>query len=193
MLHSSGRWFFGSQRCWLSRKREHALLGARLLLVAARAAERGVELVLRERRLQRLGLHHVRVARAVGERADARLRGLDVRVHDQVEAELARHAVAERDHLPELPGRVDVHQRERQLARVERLAGQVQEHRAVLADRVQHDRVVELGRHLADDVDALRLEALELRHVRRKCLIRRLVQESLPSHLSAAHCAGKAA
>ena len=42
-------------------EREDALLGARLLLVAARAAEGGVEAVLVERLLQRLGLHHVGV------------------------------------------------------------------------------------------------------------------------------------
>ena len=91
-----------------------------------------------------------------------------VRMHDQLETELARHAIAELDHLPEFPGRVDVHQRKRQAPRMEGLARQVQQHRAVLADRIQHDRVVELGRHLADDLDALGLEALKLRHVLRE-------------------------
>ena len=38
-FHSSGRWFFGSHWPNASRKREHALLRARLLLVAARAAD----------------------------------------------------------------------------------------------------------------------------------------------------------
>ena len=36
-------------------------------------------------------------------------------------------------------------------------------HRRVLADRVEHHRVLELGRHLADDVDALGLELLQMR------------------------------
>src|SRR4029453_9240222 len=54
---------------------EHALLRARLFLVAARAPERRVKLVLRERRLQRLGLHDVRVLGAVSERRDPGLRG----------------------------------------------------------------------------------------------------------------------
>ena len=44
--HSSGRWFFGSHWPNSSRKRKDALLGARLLLVAARAADAGVELEL---------------------------------------------------------------------------------------------------------------------------------------------------
>ena len=39
-----------------------------------------------------------------------------VDVDEQLEAELRGHAVAERDHLAELPGRVDVQQRERRLA-----------------------------------------------------------------------------
>src|SRR4026209_48471 len=144
---------------------EYALLRARFFIVAARAAERRVELVLRERCFQRLGLHDVRVLGAVSEGRDAGLGRLLVDMDDQVESELARHAVAELDHVPELPGRVDVHQREWQLSGMESLARKVQENGAVLADRVQHDRVVELGRHLADDVDALRLEALELRHL----------------------------
>jgi hypothetical protein len=37
-------------------------------------------------------------------------------------------AVAELDHLAELPGGVDVQQRERRLARIERLHRQVQHH-----------------------------------------------------------------
>ena len=46
--------------------------------------------------------------------------------------------------------------------RRERLLGQAQHHRAVLADRVEHHRVLELGDHLAHDVDALGLELLEM-------------------------------
>ena len=50
----------------------------------------------------------------------------------------------------------------RRRARVERLAREVQHHRAVLADRVQHDRPLTLRDCLAHDVDALRLERLEV-------------------------------
>ena len=42
-------------------ERKHPLLGARSLLVAAGAAERGVEAVAVERLLERLGLHDVGV------------------------------------------------------------------------------------------------------------------------------------
>jgi hypothetical protein len=57
-------------------EREHALLGARLLLVAARAADRGVMAAGVERLAQRLRLHHVGVhVGAVADRADARRAG----------------------------------------------------------------------------------------------------------------------
>ena len=36
----------------------------------------------------------------------------------------------------------------------------------ILADRVQHHRVAELGRDLTDDVDALGFQAFEMRHAR---------------------------
>jgi hypothetical protein len=84
-------------------------------------------------------------------------------VHDQVEPEFAHCAIAEGDHVAELPGRVDVQQRERQLARPERLAGQMQEHSRILADRIEQHRPAELRRRLAEDVDAFRLERVERR------------------------------
>ena len=80
----------------------------------------------------------------------------------QLEPELVGDAVAELDHLAELPRRVDVQQWERQPAGMERLAGQVQHDAAVLADRVQHDRSFELRDDLAHDVDGLGLELLEV-------------------------------
>ena len=52
--------------------------------------------------------------RAGRERRDAARDALLVDMDEQVETELRRGLVAERDHLPELPRRVDVQQRERQ-------------------------------------------------------------------------------
>jgi hypothetical protein len=46
------------------------------------------------------------------------------------------------------------------------LARQVQQHRRVLADRIEHDRQSRLRCHLAQDVDALRLERLQVRRMR---------------------------
>ena len=80
----------------------------------------------------------------------------------------ARVAIAELDHLAELVGGVDVQQRKRNRPRVERLLRQPQQHRRVLADRVQHHRPLELGDHLAHDVDALGLERPQMVVARRR-------------------------
>ncbi len=99
---------------------------------------------------------------AVGE-GGLLLERLAVLAHDQVEAPLERQPVAVLDHLRHLVGRVDVHERDRHVAE-ERLARQVQEHRAVLADGPQHADVAEPAVRLAQDVDALGLERVELVH-----------------------------
>ncbi len=144
-------------------EREHPLLGPRLLLVAARAADRRVELALVQRLLQALGLHHVGVhGGAVGERADVLGDAVGVDVHAQFHSALGGAAVAERDHLAKLPARIHMQQRDRRRRRRERLQQQMQQHRTVLADRIQQHRIAELGGHLAQDVDALGLEPVEV-------------------------------
>src|SRR4029079_11700166 len=132
-------------------QREDALLGPGALLVAAGPAEGGVVPALVECFSQRDGLHDPRVlVGAVGEGRDALLHALLVGVHQEIDAELARRAVTELDHLPELPGGVDVQDRERHLARRERLAGEGQQARGVLAHAVtaRFSRTVESVRSL---------------------------------------------
>ncbi len=144
-------------------EREHPLLGAARLLVAAGAAEGRVEAVVVERLLQRHRLHDVRVALgAVVERVDVLLAPFGVDPDQQLGAGLGHHAAAEGDHLLELPDRVDVQQRERDRPGVEGLLGEAEHHRGVLADRVQHHRLLELGDDLAQDVDALGLELAQV-------------------------------
>ena len=92
------------------------------------------------------------------DRADAARQTFLIGVHDELEAELGGATVAERDHVAELPGGIDVQQRKRQLRRIERLQRQVQENRGILADRIEQHRVVALGDSLPDDVDAFGLE-----------------------------------
>ena len=163
MCHSSGRCRFGSQFWRDVAERVHPLLGARLLLVAPRAAERRIETVAGERLLERLGLHDVGIERAaMGDGRDAVLHPLLVGVDDEIEPEPLHLAIAKFDHLAELPGGVDMQQREWRLARIERLQRQMQHHRGILADRIEHHRIAELGRHLAHDVDALGLELAEI-------------------------------
>ncbi len=142
-------------------EREDALLGARLLFVAARPADDQVEAMGIERLLQGLGLHDVRMdLGAVAEWSDAlRQPGL-IGVDDQVEPQRAHRLVAKRNHLAELPGGIDVQQRERRLGRVERLHRQMQKYGAILADGVHQHRLLCLGGDFAQDVDALGFEPL---------------------------------
>ncbi len=56
-------------------------------------------------------------------------------------------------------------------AGIERLHRQVQHHRAVLADRIEHHRLLALGDDLAHDVDALGLEPLQVRQVNEGALL----------------------
>src|SRR5262249_4188205 len=117
----------------------------------------------RERLLQRLGLHDVGVKRAaMGDRRDAVLHALLVGMDDQVEPEPASLLVAERDHLAELPGPIDMQQREWRLRGIEGLEREMQHHGRVFADRIEHHRIAELGRDLAHDVNALGLELAEI-------------------------------
>ena len=81
---------------------------------------------------------------------------------DQPLAQLGDAAVAEVEHLGEVVAGVDVHDRERERRRAERLLGQPQQHDRVLAAGEQEHRTLELGRHLAHDVDGLGLQLLEL-------------------------------
>ncbi len=141
-----------------------ALLGARLLLVAAGPAERGVELVLREGLEQALGLHDVGVLLApVGDGPDSPADAVLINIDQELPAELLPDVVLpEFDHLPEFPGGVHVQEREGGLGRVERLLGQPDHDGGILADRVEHDRLLELRDDLAEDVNALGFELLEV-------------------------------
>ncbi len=70
--------------------------------------------------------------------------------------------IAELEHLGEVVAGVDVHDRERDPTRPEGFLGQPEHDHRVLAPREEQDRALELGRHLPDDVDGLRLDVLEL-------------------------------
>ncbi len=143
-------------------EREDPFLGAGLFLVTARAAEGGIETVLIERLLQSLGLPHVGVERAVIEGVDAALDRFRVAVDQQFHPRLARGFFAQRVHRLELPGGVDMEQREGWRRGVEGLARQMEHHRAVLAHRVEHHRLLGLGDDLAHDVDALGFEPFKM-------------------------------
>ena len=163
--HISGRWRRGSQRWPATAEGEHALLGARSLLVAPRAAEGRIEPTGVERLAERDRLHHVGIdRRRMVERVDIAREAIVIGVHDEIEPEIAHGLVAEGDHVAELPRRVDVQQREGRLGRPERFPREVQQNGRVLADRVEQHRCAELRRSLAENVNALGLEQLEMRY-----------------------------
>ena len=56
-------------------------------------------------------------------------------------------------------------ERKRQLAWIKSFQGQMQHHRGILADRVQHDRFLELGSDLTDNVDALGFKLFKMRRL----------------------------
>ena len=166
--HISGRCLRGSQR-WPSARKENTRSLAREASSSRRAPPKAAsKRCLSSAWRRRLGLHHLGVDRGrVVDRVDAARHAVLVGVHDEVEAQLARGAIAEGDHVAELPGGIDVQQRERRLGRIERLARQMQQHRGVLADRIEQHRRAELRRRLAEDVDALRLQQVEVAERRR--------------------------
>ena len=143
-------------------QREDALLGAGLLLVAAGAAEDGVEPVLGDGVQQRRGLQPVarRVARLLAHAAlvDGLLHG----GHDEALAQLRHAAVAELEDLGEVVAGVDVHDREGELGRPEGLLREAQQHDGVLAAGEEQHGPLELGGHLAHDEDGLRLEGVQV-------------------------------
>ena len=116
-----------------------------------------------ERLLERLSFHHVRVhAGAVAQRADATGHAILIDVDDEIEIESRGGFVAESDHVPELPGGVDVQQREWRFARRKRLERQMEQDGRILADRVQQNGFAEFRRHLTNDVYALGLQAVQM-------------------------------
>ena len=141
---------------------EDAFLGPALFLVAPRPAEGRVEAIHVERLLQAFGLPQVGVQRPMVERVDVPRLGFGILVDEQLDPVLARRPCRAAHTCPELPARIDMKQRERQRRRIEGLAGEVQHHRAVLADRIEHHRPRRFGDRFAHDVDALGLEPVEM-------------------------------
>ena len=82
--------------------------------------------------------------------------------HDQPLAEFGDPGVAVGDDLGEVVPGVDVHDREREPPRPERLHGQVQQHGGVLAAAEEEDRSLRLRSDLAQDEDRVGLEEREM-------------------------------
>ncbi len=149
---------------------EDPLLGPGLLLVAAGPAEYGVEPVLPDGSEQGGRLQPVAAGPGPGlfdhpARVDVVLDPAD----HQADPNPGHGVIPELDHLGEVVPGIDVHDRERQRRRPERLGGQVQHDDGVLPSREEQDRPFEPGRHLADDVDRLRFQGAQVgKFVRRR-------------------------
>ena len=141
---------------------EDSLLGPCLVLVAACATEGGVEPVRIDRIEQRGRLQ------AIARRARARVSDptlIDGVLH-------ARHnqsgtfgldlCVPVFEDLGEVVPGVHVEDGEGDLSRLERLGGQMQENRRVLAPAEEQDGAFRFGRHLADDEDGQGLQEIEV-------------------------------
>src|SRR6185369_7269210 len=141
---------------------EDAFLGAGLFLVAAGAADAGVEAEFLDGFEQRHRLVLVaRFAFMLQHDGAAGHRILD-RADDQAFAEFGGALVAEGDDFPVVVAGVDVHQREGELARTERLFGDPQHADRVLAAGEQQHRVGALAGHLAHDVYGFGFEPVEV-------------------------------
>ncbi len=114
---------------------------------------------------QRAGLEPVarRVAGLFGDPAG--IDGFLNRRNDQARPDLLDAPVPEFEHLGKVVARVDVHDGKRQPRRPECLFGQAEHDDRVLATGEQQHRTLELGSHLPDDVDGLRLDRLKLRQL----------------------------
>ena len=150
---------------------EDPLLRPGALLVAAGAADRRVEAVLLDRVEQGGRLQPVPGGARAGLLDDPP--PVDRVLHrgdEQTLAQLGDAAVAELDHLGEVVPRVDVHDREREAAGPEGLLRQAQEDDRVLAAREEEHRPLELAGDLAEDVDRLCLQLVEVREPHRRGL-----------------------
>ena len=139
------------------------LLGAGFLFVASRAAECRVEAIMIESLFQRFRFHHPCMDfGAMRDGIDVLRDAVRIRPDKQLEANLFRHAIAELDHFVELPTRIDVHQRERNLAWIERLLSQTEHHARILSDGIQHDGILKFRGDFTDDVNAFSFKLLQM-------------------------------
>ncbi len=106
-----------------------------------------------------LGVEHD----GIGSRGDGRL----IAPHQQLRAHLARHLVAEGEHLANLKPVSMCSSGKGIGAGIKGLLRQPQHHRRILADGVEHHRPLELRRHLAQNMNALRLKQAQMVQPRR--------------------------
>jgi len=159
-------------------------LGAGLFLVATGAADAGVEAEFFDGFEQRDRLVLVARFAFVLQHDGAALHRVFNGTDDQSLAQFGGALVAEGDDFPVVVAGVDVHQRERELARAEGLFGDAQHADRVLAAGEEQYRVGTLAGDFAHDVDGFGFEPVQmgeggtLSHcwvIRRDCRMLRIV------------------
>jgi len=143
-------------------KAEEPFLGAGLFLIAPRAADEAVELEFLGGGEQGGDLKAVAADLAGGGHGDARGDRILHLAHDQFAAEFLRATVPEFIQFGEVMAGVHVQERHRDVRRAEGLLGEAQEADGILAAREQDGGAFEFSRHFAHDVNAFRLEVLQV-------------------------------
>ena len=142
---------------------EDPLLGPGLLLVVAGSPEHGVETLLLDGPQQGEGLQAVAAGLRTGLLDDPA--GVDVvlhAAHHQANPHFGHGQISEDDHVLEVVPGVDVHDREGQRRRPERLRCHVQHDDRILATGEEQDGPLEAGRHLPEDVHRLCFQGTEM-------------------------------
>jgi hypothetical protein len=79
---------------------------------------------------------------------------LGIGVGPEFETEPANRSIAECDHRPELPRCVNMQQRKRRFGGIKGFASQMQQHRGILANRIEQDWAGGLRGDFAENLDA---------------------------------------
>src|ERR1700704_5306508 len=144
-------------------ERVNPFLGAGFFLVAPGAAKCSIESAFRQGVEKGFGLQQS--AALLGAKriwVGAACDGLFVSVNDQFCADLLGVRVSECDHLREFIAGINVQKRKRNSSWKESLLRQAQHYRGVFANRIQHHRAREFRDRLAQYVNALRFQDLEM-------------------------------
>ena len=144
-------------------RRKHPFLGAGGFLVAANAGDQSVKTIFGERELQPVGLARGGSRRGRQGWIDGlqRRAGFDL----QIELPFLAVAIAKRVHLGKFLAGIDMQRRERD-ATEEGLARQPDHDVGILAERPQQRQLLQPREGFPENVDALRLERVEVVHGR---------------------------
>ena len=99
------------------------------------------------------------------------VKGVDILFHafrinvtDQLHIRGGCHFIAETIHFLEFPARINVHERKRRRTGIKGLSRQMQHDRGILANGIEHNRVLSMRNHFPDDVDTLGFQSVQVSH-----------------------------